>query len=1032
MGGKNPTTTTTQSSAPDPNAYNAYLSVLGQAQGLGSSTYQPYTGQLTAPVNQEQTTGIQGVNSYANAAQPAYQAALTQAQASSAPLTAAQIQQYQSPYTQQVVNATQNQFNQQNAQAQQGILGNAIAQGALGGNRSVIGQAELAGQQQTAQAPVIAGLENTGYNQAVSTAENQQQLGLQGAGLTGQLGAGAQTAGLQGAGQQIAAGTLQQTTQQAQDQALYQQYLNQQAYPYQQLSWLAGIDTGVGSNMGGTGNGTTVGPSPNVLGQVIGAGTAAAGLFGMSDRRVKENIQSIGKLHNGMTIYRFNFKGDPKTQIGLMAQDVKKDHPEAVKLINGILHVDHKKATDDAVRRALGGVVPHFDSGGVASIPYGGMANSIFPSQPISHGSGPPRVSAPNQPSQQQSQNQEAQNLGSLAKSIMSAVQPGGGTPGTSVAGDFGPSSYGGPSGPTPLVGMASGGGVRGYDDGGGVAPSPFDDRWNALYGDQAPPDDPSGAPYFIDADASQRWRSGVDTDLNRGQTMQALNTPAPAPPEGAPIAVAARGVAPPSQTKALANDVSSGTDDVSSSTDTLPPEIALGYAGGVEPRAQGIAPATPAPDAGGQDTSPVNSRFGPDSKLWPALVSAGFATMASRSPYLGNMIGEGGQAGIGSYNKQTEQERADKLEQQKMAFDRYKFDRPYSELTAEQKVALARQQAQDAFTRANQPVTIGPDGKPMVNSVYTAAEEANRTDKWAPIGSVIEGDVVHPLVMNSATHEVLDAATQKPPSDTAKFEVRGQKAEISNEDAADLAKYTVDTGDTSRLTGLGYSGSNKVKVQAAINQYKREHSVSDNEMARRRQEFAASGIGMNAGARTRATREENLGIILNTTEAAIPAAIQASKDLARTGFVPLNQIIQEGRLITSDPAQVKFGIANLQLAEGWARTMNPTGVMRDADRDLALKYLNTAWSQGTYEQAVEQVHRQIIREKEAVHKGTTSLPMNGEAPVPGMPTAVSPSTPPAGAVGMRKDTQGNLWYVDKDGKPIGSASPPAAAPVSQ
>ena len=44
---------------------------------------------------------------------------------------------------------------------------------------------------------------------------------------------------------------------------------------------------------------------------------------------------------------------------------------------------------------------------------------------------------------------------------------------------------------------------------------------------------------------------------------------------------------------------------------------------------------------------------------------------------------------------------------------------------------------------------------------------------------------------------------------------------------------------------------------------------------------------------------------------------------------------------------------------------MNPTGVMRESDRDMALSYLNKADSQQTYEAAVNQLLKQIRTECE-------------------------------------------------------------------
>lgn len=279
MGKGSNTTQTQTSTSPNPQAGAAYSSLLTQAGNVAATPYQAYQGELTAPVNAQQTAGISGINNYANFAQPYIQQAAGLATDASTPLTAAQIQQYQSPYTQSVVNATQNQFNNQNAQQQQQVLSNAAQQGALGGNRVGVTQGIVAGQQQLAQAPVIAGLENQGYQTGLQTALAEQQAQAQGAYSLGALGTAGQNAGLTGAGAQVGAGTLQQGTQQAQDTAAYQQYMQQLAYPFQTTQWLAGVDTGVGSQLGGTSTGSTTAPAPNQTAQYAGLGLAAAGLF---------------------------------------------------------------------------------------------------------------------------------------------------------------------------------------------------------------------------------------------------------------------------------------------------------------------------------------------------------------------------------------------------------------------------------------------------------------------------------------------------------------------------------------------------------------------------------------------------------------------------------------------------------------------------------------------------------------------------------------------------------------------------------
>ena len=282
MGKGSNTSTSNTTTAPNPQAMQAYSDLMARAQGVADTPYTPYGGEIVAPFNAQQNTGVAGINQYSGFAQPYIQQAAGLATNAASPITAAQIQQYESPYTQQVIDATQAQFDNQNQRQMQSVKGNAIAQGALGGNREAIAEAETANQQQLAQAPVIAGLRNQGYQTGLNTALTQQQAQAAGAYSLGNLGVSGQNAGLTGATAQLGAGTAQQQTQQAKDAAAYQQFLTQQAYPFQTAQWLAGIDTGVGSQMGGTSSGSTTAPAPNSLNSWLGLGAAGIGAAGQA------------------------------------------------------------------------------------------------------------------------------------------------------------------------------------------------------------------------------------------------------------------------------------------------------------------------------------------------------------------------------------------------------------------------------------------------------------------------------------------------------------------------------------------------------------------------------------------------------------------------------------------------------------------------------------------------------------------------------------------------------------------------------
>jgi hypothetical protein len=77
------------------------------------------------------------------------------------------------------------------------------------------------------------------------------------------------------------------------------------------------------------------------LAQGVGSAAAAAIPFMMSDKRLKTDIEKVGKTDAGLPIYTYKYKGDNKTQMGVMAQDVEKKTPKAVKEVGGFKAVNY-------------------------------------------------------------------------------------------------------------------------------------------------------------------------------------------------------------------------------------------------------------------------------------------------------------------------------------------------------------------------------------------------------------------------------------------------------------------------------------------------------------------------------------------------------------------------------------------------------------------------------------------------------------------------------------------------------------------
>jgi hypothetical protein len=77
------------------------------------------------------------------------------------------------------------------------------------------------------------------------------------------------------------------------------------------------------------------------VGQALQIAASAAALF--SDKRLKKDIVYVGKK-NGYKLYDFVYKFAPSIKYrGVMAQDILKVKPDAIKSLFGFLAVDYNK-----------------------------------------------------------------------------------------------------------------------------------------------------------------------------------------------------------------------------------------------------------------------------------------------------------------------------------------------------------------------------------------------------------------------------------------------------------------------------------------------------------------------------------------------------------------------------------------------------------------------------------------------------------------------------------------------------------------
>ena len=374
--------------------YDPTKALQGMAQEQFKPTIQPVTGFEAPTIEATQAPGAAQIGPVSA---PQFRGLLSQ-----------DIGAYQSPYQQQVIDLAMGDIQRQADIARGGAQDRAIRAGAFGGSRSALLESESQRPYAEQMARTAAGLRQSGFEQAQAAAQadlaRQQQLGVFGAGQEqqralqqAQLG---QQAGIFGAelGQQRrmqqaqlqqqrqlggldiagrAALTQPQLEMQARQQragllgglqgqqiqqlgllggaGAQQQALQQRAIDAQRGEFQRALGYGpqqIGLLQGGMGtpliSQTTTGQQKTGTGDILGTAAQLAGMYFMSDERLKENIKPIGTSENGHKLYNWDWNDKAKElgvnnpTTGVIAQEVMKYMPEAVsKHANGYYMVNY-------------------------------------------------------------------------------------------------------------------------------------------------------------------------------------------------------------------------------------------------------------------------------------------------------------------------------------------------------------------------------------------------------------------------------------------------------------------------------------------------------------------------------------------------------------------------------------------------------------------------------------------------------------------------------------------------------------------
>lgn len=184
----------------------------------------------------------------------------------------------------------------------------------------------------------------------------------------------------------------------------------------------------------------------------------------------------------------------------------------------------------------------------------------------------------------------------------------------------------------------------------------------------------------------------------------------------------------------------------------------------------------------------------------------------------------------------------------------------------------------------------------------------------------------------------------------------RQESGGVISDEAAKFAAKRVIAGDEGALTGFARSAANITKVTNEIVTAAKEAGLSPEQVA----DKVATFKGIIAADRTLGTREANMRTAAHEVENMAPLALAASEKVDRSQYPRLNSVLLAAEQHTGGEDVVRFGLAANSLIYTYAKFLNPTGIPTDADKARATDILSTAWTQGQFAAAVDQIKKEI------------------------------------------------------------------------
>jgi hypothetical protein len=271
-------------------------------------------------------------------------------------------------------------------------------------------------------------------------------------------------------------------------------------------------------------------------------------------------------------------------------------------------------------------------------------------------------------------------------------------------------------------------------------------------------------------------------------------------------------------------------------------------------------------------------------------------------------------------------------------------------------------------------PEHLRPPAEPAQTAQAPAAQPAAQPQQAGPAGQAQAGPTASQSP-ETVPDEEKDTVAQlrikggfKTPLDPNRFDPRMLQYFNKTPEDFDFLAARLALGDTSVLQGYGNSKQGAVfksGLRSRADQYWIDRGMSP---AQANAAVAEYG-GQKAGARSLGTQEARISGALGTAMQTAPRVIEASEKVDRTKYPDLNKIIQMARQKTGDTNVVQFGLAVETFVNNYARAMGGgNSVMTDRAVEQAHAYLNTAYSKGQINAAIDQAMVEMDSELQGVH----------------------------------------------------------------